>query len=115
MQLPKIITHKNIEPILSALTDEAEFKIGSKAKYDASKWYQQTVTLEVAAGELCKDGLTTLALIGRSPYVTEGLTGKEGFAAQGLEGKAVIRKELFGALMNMRDLVAVNRGRIITR
>ena len=115
MQLPKMITHRNIQPILDALTNEAEFQCGSKVEYDASKWYRQTVTLEVAAGELCKDGLTTMALVGRSPYVTEGLTGKEGFNAQGLEGKVVIRKELFGALMNMRDLVTANRGRIITR
>jgi len=115
MQLPKVITHKNIQPLLNAICNEPEFKIGSKSEYDASKWYRQTVTLEVAAGELCKDGLTTLALVGRSPYQSEPLTGKEQFNAQGLEGKVVIRKELFGALMNMRDLIAVNRGRIVTR
>lgn len=116
MQIPKIITHKNIQPLLDALTEEQEFKIGAPSViYDPSKWYRKTVTLEVAAGELCKDGLTTLALVGRSSYTTKDLTGKEGFAAQGLEGKVIIRKELFGALMNMRDLVDVNRGRIITR
>ena len=115
MQIPKVITYKNIEPLLDALLNEPEFKIGCQAEYDASKWYRQTVTLEVATGELTKDGLTTMALVGCSPYTTENLTGKEQFNAQGLEGKVAIRKELFGALINMRDLIAPYRGRIVTR
>ena len=113
MDIPKVITHKNIEPLLTALCNEPEFKIGSKAEYDPSKWYRQTVTLEVATGELA--GLQSFALIGRSSYETLPLTGKEGFDAQGLEGKVAIRKELFSALMNMRDLISRYRGRIVTR
>ena len=116
MQLPKVITHRNIQPLLDALTEEQEFKIGAPSvPYDSSKWYRQTVSLEVPTGELCEDGLKTIALRGRNPYTTADLTGNEGFNAQGLEGKVIIRKELFSALMNMRDLIAVNRGRIVTR
>ena len=116
MQIPKIITHANIQPLLDAICNEPEFQCGNKdAKYDPSKWYRQTVTLEVPTGELAKDGLTTMALKGRNDYNLADLTGKEGFNAQGLEGKVQIRKELFGALMNMRDLIAPHRGRIVTR
>lgn len=113
MEIPKVITHKNIEPLLDALLEEPEFKIGSSAKYDPAKWYRQTVTLEVPTGELAKDGLTTMALRGHSVPVIVELSGKEGFNAQGLEGKVQIRKELFSALMNMRDLIAPYRGRIV--
>lgn len=116
MQVPKIITHANIQPLLNAICNEPEFQCGNKdAKYDPSKWYRQTVTLEVPTGELAKDGVTTMALKGHSVPVIVELTGKEGFNAQGLEGKVQIRKELFSALMNMRDLIAPYRGRIVTR
>lgn len=116
MQIPRVITHANIQPLLDALLEEPEFKIGAPTvKYDPSKWYRQSVTLEVPTGELAKDGLTAMALRGQSvPVITE-LTGKEQFNAQGLEGKVQIRKELFSALMNMRDLIAPCRGRIVTR
>jgi len=67
----------------------------------------------VPTGELCEDGLKTLALVGRGEYSTVALTGKEGFNAQGLEGKVVISKPLFNALMAMRDLINPHRGRIL--
>jgi len=107
-----IITHKNINKWLDRLQCEPEFQPGP-APIIPDAWYRQQVTLEVPTGELAKDGLTTLAIIGRSYPEIVPLTGKEGFAAQGLEGKAQITKDLFGALMNMRDLIPANRGRIV--
>lgn len=110
-----IITHKNLQPYLDRLLAEPEFQPGNKTRYDASKWYRKTVRLEFPLGELVKDWLTTLALNGGKvrQTQTEPLTGNEGFSAQGLEGKAVVEKELFSALMNLRDILPENRGRIV--
>jgi hypothetical protein len=111
--IPAVIDHKNIRPLLAAISAEPYFQCGVTVPYDPDAWYWRPVVLEVPAGELCKDGLTTLALVGRSEYETVALTGREGFAAQGLEGKVRIHKPLFNALMNLRDLIQVHRGRIV--
>ena len=111
-----IITHKNIRQYLDRLQREPEFKIGPNTyKPTGEEWYRTRVRLECPAGELAKDGLTTMALVGRGEYRTESLTGKEGFNAQGLEGKVVIEKDLFSALMNLRDLLPDGRGRIVLK
>ncbi|GEM_PF-2699374 len=116
-QVPEIVTHANIRPLLAQLLEEPWFKIGARPKgpWPKDAWFYREAILEVPLGELAQGGLNTMALVGRSPYTTAPLTGKEGFNAQGLEGKALIRKPLFNALMNMRDLIGVHRGRIITR
>jgi hypothetical protein len=108
-----IITHKNLQRYLDLLQAEPEFQIGHHGPADPDAWYRQPCILEVATGELAKDGLTTLALAGRANPESVNLDGTEGFDAQGLEGKVRIRKDLFAALMNMRDLIARHRGRII--
>jgi len=118
-KLPKYITHKNMKPVLDAIAKEPFFQIGSNVEHTGQEWFHQEVTLEFPLGEIAKDGLTTMALVGRAReegrMETCSLTGKEGFAAQGLEGKVRIRKDLFGALMNMRDTLPEFRGRIVTR
>lgn len=113
--IPTVIDHSNMQPLLRAIEAEPYFQCGSKRVYDPDEWFWQTVSLEVPTGELAKDGLTTMALAGRRECKTAALDGKEGFNAQGLEGKVVIRKDLFGALMNLRDLIPISRGRIVTR
>ena len=72
------------------------------------------MVLEFPLGELAEEGLKTVALVARSEHWTEPLTGKEGFTAQGLEGKVLVVKGLFGALINM-DLMAEHRARILTK
>ena len=108
-----IITHKNIDKWLERLQREPEFQPGPDAPIRPNAWYRQQVTLEVPTGELAKDGLTTMALCGLEYPDVVPLTGKEGFNAQGLEGKVQVTKDLFGALMNMQDLIPANRGRIV--
>lgn len=112
VNLPNVITHKNRGPILEALRNEEPFRIGSNGQYDGNAWYAQEVTLEFPLGELCESGLKSLALVGRSPYVTVDLSGKEGFNAQGLEGKVQVRKPLSTAVLNL-DLLAEYRGRVL--
>jgi len=114
MQLPRIITHKNMGPLLKALSKDPYLRCGSKRRHDPDDWFWQQVVLEVPTGELCEDGLKTLALAGTGHHQSVlPLSGKEGFLAQGLEGKVMIRKPLFNALMNLRDLIPINRGRIL--
>jgi hypothetical protein len=108
----KIITHKNLDYWLKKVQGEPYFQCGSTVK-ETPAWCYEEVTLEFPMGELCKDGLTTIALVGRERPEPTDLTGKEGFDAQGLEGKVQIRKPLFNALMNLRDLLPPFRGRII--
>jgi len=108
-----IITHKNLQHFLDLLQQEPEFKIGQHRPADLDAWYRRRCWLEVATGELAKDALTSLALIGREHAECLNLDGTEGFDAQGLEGKVRIPKDLFMALMNLRDVVAKNRGRIL--
>jgi hypothetical protein len=110
----KIITHKNIRPYLDRLQREPEFKIGCNGyRPTGDEWYRQRVKLQFPTGEIARDGLTTMALVGRNAYTTEGLDGKEGFNAQGLEGRVTVHKDLFSALMNLRDLLKPGRGRIV--
>lgn len=112
-KLPKIITHANMDPLLDRISREPAYQPG--ARVSPPEWVHTPVVLEVPLGELAEGGLKTLALTGgRRPEVVD-LTGKEGFDAQGLEGKVRIQKDLFAALMNLRDLIAPYRGRILTR
>src|SRR5579872_2601769 len=111
--MPTIITHKNIRPYLDRLQSEPEFMIGTAYQPTGDEWYRQRVKLQFPTGEIARDGLTTLALVGRNNYTTEALTGKEGFRAQGLEGRITVHKDLFSALMNLRDLLKPGRGRIV--
>lgn len=110
-----IITHKKgLREHLDKLSKEPYLQIGSKTPYDPEAWYNKPVWLEVPTGELAKDWLTTMALLGRAEPEHADLTGKEGFVAQGLEGKVRIRKPFINALVNMRDLIPEYRGRIVT-
>ena len=111
--IPTVITHRNIEPLLRAIDSDPYFRpeLAHKAKRPA--WIDTPVVLEFPVGEITESGLKTMALLGRNRYETTALTGKEGFAAQGLEGKIRVRKNLFTALMNMRDLLPLHRGRIL--
>lgn len=113
MKLPKIIDHKNMGPLLNKVSGLSCYQPGSTD--DPPEWVHKKVILEIPLGELCEDALKTMALLGRrsQPDPME-LTGKEGFNAQGLEGKVRIEKDLFAALMNLRDLIPPNRGRILT-
>lgn len=111
-----VITHKDLPRFQRRLNAEPHFQCGHKcgpncAVHDG--WWTQPVTLEVPTGELAKDGLTTLAIVGRTEPEYAELSGEEGFKAHGLEGKARIRKPLFNALMNLRDLIPEYRGRIV--
>ena len=113
--IPKVITHKNMGPLLGALAQEPCFQCGSNIPEPEGAWFRRQVILEFPLGELYRDGLLTLALTGFDRPETLALTGKEGFNAQGLEGKVQVRKDLFLALMNLRDLLPEFRGRIITK
>ena len=107
------LTHKDIEPMLDRLAQEPEFKCGSTYKPTGQEWYRQAVWLEFPLGELAKDSLTTLALTGMVPPTIAKIEPCDRFNAQGLEGKARVRKQLFGALMAMRDLLPEHRGQIV--
>ena len=110
-----IITHSNMRPYLDRISESPEFQIRSTYKPTGDEWYRQKVTLEFPLGEAAKDWLTSMALgvlPGRN-YTIRPITGKEGFAAQGMEGKVGVEKELFAALMNLRDLLPEHRGRIL--
>jgi hypothetical protein len=110
-----VITHRNIGPYLKRLQREPEFKIGKTYRPTGDEWYRTQCRLEFPTGEAAKDGLTSMALIGQRSHSHESLTGKEGFDAQGLEGKVVVWKDLFTALMNLRDLLPERRGRIVLK
>ena len=113
-EIPKIITHKNLAPLLEALeqlvTDEG---LWDMAHQDQKHWINRKVTLEFPIGELAKEGLHTLALIGFARPKPVPLTGKEGFDAQGLEGKVQTRRTLKDAIIQLRGLPPY-RGRIVT-
>jgi hypothetical protein len=115
--LPKIITHKNMGPLLDAISAEPYFSPGPVRQHLRPEWVYRQVVLEFPTGELARNGLNTLALVGMAgrtgQYETTALTGHEGFDAQGLEGKVRVRKPLFNALMNLRDLIPRRRGRIV--
>ena len=107
-----VITHQTLEPWLEKLKGEPYFQCGTRVS-KPPEWAFEEVTLEFPVGELCKDGLTTLALIGRQRPEPIPLTGREAFNAQGLEGKVQVRKPLINALLNLRDLLPPFRGRIL--
>ncbi len=110
----KTIDHKTIGPYLDRLQTEQEFRPGPNTyKPTGDEWYRQRVRLEFPTGEACEEGLKSLALIGRNVSETLALDGSEGFDAQGLEGKVSVQKDLFMALMNLRDLLPAGRGRIV--
>jgi len=109
-----IINHRNAGRIRDELSKLAESSAGWERNYsDASHWMHTMVILEVSLGELADNWIKTIALTGgRIPEIAP-LTGREGFIAQGLEGKAVIRKSLLNALVNL-DLLPKYRGQIVT-
>ena len=108
------IDHKNLRRYLRRLLMEPEFRVGSRAKPCSEAWYREPCYLVLALGELCEDGLKTLALVGREePEIIE-IPKNARFNAHGLEGACRIRKPLFNALMNLRDLVPQYRGYILT-
>ena len=114
--VPRMIDHDNMQPLLDALEEEPCYQPGPSAPMPQPEdWHQQLVWLEFPTGEAARDGLTTLALIGRNYNETASLDGREGFLAQGLEGKVRVQKPLFSALMNLRDILPKRRGRIVTR
>ncbi|MFA4973547.1 MAG: hypothetical protein WC683_13115 [bacterium] len=109
-----IITHRNIAEVREALS--RELRSHDRPGYiagpeDVSCKWRETVTLEFPTGELCDDGLKTLALTGGARAFPVPLTGNEGFAAQGLEGKVCVDMPLCQALCRM-DLLPKGRGRI---
>ncbi len=112
-RVPRVITHKNMGPLLRAIENEPYFAPGPDRPHLRPAWAYRPVVLELPLGELARGGLETMALVGRARPEPMGLTGKEGFRAQGLEGKVQIRKPLFDALMNLRDIVPPHRGRIL--
>ena len=107
-----IITHKNLRYWLGKLADHPDMQCGART-HDPDAWFRANCTLEFPLGEIARDSLTTLALLGRERPDPAPLTGKEGFNAQGHEGKIAIDKPLIGALLNMRDLLPEYRGRIL--
>ncbi len=108
----KTITHDNLWCWLDKLATAPGLQIGDKHR-TWHEWYDAPCTLEFPLGELARDGLCTLALLGYERPEPQPLTGKEGFSAQGLESKVQIRKPLLNALFNMRDILPQNRGRIL--
>lgn len=114
--IPPVIYHSNMEPLLDALQQEPEFQPGPQKTYPQA-WYRRKVYLEFPTGELAEGGLKRMALVGwpaagkREPQHLP-IKGDDRFNAQGLEGKVRVEKDLFGALMNM-DLLPVHRGRIV--
>jgi len=115
MKLPKVINHKNMAPLLEAIAHEPCYQPGSNTPITGDEWHQSLVWLEMPTGELARDPLASLALLGHDYWEATSITGEEGFQAQGLEGKIRVRKTLFSALMNLRDILPPRRGRIVTR
>lgn len=109
----KTIYHKDLQPYLTKIQNEPEFQCGSRYNPTGQEWYRKEVLLEFPMGEIAKDFLTTIALVGRSPYNSAPIGKNDRFNAQGLEGKVQVKKDFFAALMNMRDLLPENRGRIV--
>ncbi len=108
------IDHKNLGRYLKRLQQEPEFQIEYRGKPRQGAWYRQPCYLVLALGELAEDGLKTMALTGMSePEIIE-IPKNARFNAQGLEGACRIRKPLFNALMNLRDLVPQYRGYVLT-
>ena len=115
IQIMKTLYHKDIPPFLRKIETEPEFQTGSKYVPTGQEWYRQKVFLEFPLGEIAKDMLTTITLIGtkKQQYKTLPIEKNDRFNAQGLEGKMQVEKEFFSALMNMRDLLPPYRGKII--
>lgn len=109
-----VITHKNLRYWQDKVRNHLAMQCGSgmsTAEY-FRQWFNRDCTLEFPLGELARDGLTALALVGMNRPEPQPLTGREGFDAQGLEGKIAVRKPLCNALSNM-DLLPINRARIV--
>lgn len=112
---PRVINHGNLLEVL----DYMEAQIGTDCA-SVNRFFEQRdhvlfriVTLEFPTGELAKDFLSRMALVGRSCPRPVALTGKEGFDAQGLEGKVQARMELWAAITKLRDILPAGRGRIV--
>lgn len=112
-KLPRIITHANYDAVLDKyIRNHPSMQPGGGHLLPQPAWFHEDAILEVPTGELARDGLTTMALVGRSRPEPAALTGDEGFNAQGLEGKVRIRKPLLNALLNL-DIIPRHRGRVI--
>lgn len=114
MKLPKVITHRNIKPILDAVNREPYFQPNSPIT-KRPDWIDIPVILEFPCGEIAENGLKTICLFGRERPTPLPLIGNESFIAQGLEGKFQVRKPFFNALIALRDLLPPYRGRILVR
>ena len=115
MKLPKVIDANNIQRVRKEVAKIAlDIKTWNKAYADPKHWMMKEVTLEFPTGEIARDWLTTMALIGREKPEPVAITGKERFNAQGLEGKIQVRKPLINALANT-DLMDPWRWRIVTK
>ena len=118
--MKKIIYHKDLPYYLDKLTKEKEFQCGSTNKESdryycptEKEWYRERVKLEFPLGEMCKDALNTLALTGKREVKVLPIKGDEKFNAHGIEGKGQVEMDLFSALMKMRDILPIWRGRIL--
>lgn len=105
------IDHKNLKVYLRQLEKEPYFQPGSTCR--PRGWYRVQCRLVMALGELAEDGLKTLALTGGHKPKIQPILANDRFATNGLECKCYVRKPLFNALMNLRDLVPVYRGYIV--
>jgi len=112
--MKRIINTHNCRPYLQELARLADNPISWDATYKNSHYLNTMCQLEVALGHLALDTLTTLALIGRSPWQLGNLERGEGFKADGLEGKAIIQKPFRNALLNIQILEPY-RWRIVVR
>src|SRR5215469_3417653 len=84
--LPRIITHANMGPLLDAISRDPAYQMGPQAlKLKPAAWIHTPVVLEVPTGELAKGGLNNLALLGHNRHESVELKGDERFNAQGLE------------------------------
>jgi len=114
MQIPKRITCKNKGPVRKAAEELAGDSVAwDKAINDPDHWLNMPVYLEFPLGELCKEGLYTLAIAGRQQPEILGIEESDRFNAQGLEGKGRIVKTLCSALTTT-DLMPDWRWQIIT-
>ena len=116
VKLPRIVDHKNYGALLARVRRLPCMQPGpNAARAERPAWIDAPVTLEFPTGELCRNAVLALALVGPArDYELTDLDGSERFNAQGLEGKVRVRKPLLAALLNL-NLLPEHRGRVLTR